>query len=286
MCRSLASRLLLTFCLLPSALTFAQTASTYTPTLTFGAASIKEGKIENNGIIVRADNPPHAGTLRLQNNSPLNLILMAYDVDYNYITGIPDVLARKFYNVDATSDPETNDKLAKLSNDDAKLEKRHMIQALLADRFKLKVHFETTQVAVFNMVVAKNGPKFQPAQPKPIDPADVNNPAKTTPPVLYQRGSSMSFFEFHCEGCGMTQFARSMGGQFGKKVIDKTGLTGTYGFVVKYHGRFDEDNPEPADPSAPPLDTALQDQLGLKVEPGKGEVQALVVDHMELPSEN
>jgi uncharacterized protein (TIGR03435 family) len=69
-------------------------------------------------------------------------------------------------------------------------------------------------------------------------------------------------------------------------VFDKTGLTGKYDFVLKYKGRWDRDRPaDDLDPT-PPLDRALQDQLGLKVEPAKGPIKVLVIDHIEKPTEN
>jgi uncharacterized protein (TIGR03435 family) len=73
---------------------------------------------------------------------------------------------------------------------------------------------------------------------------------------------------------------------FGRPVIDKTGLTAKYDFVVKYQGRWDRDRPaDDLDPT-PPLDRALQEQLGLKVEPAKGPIKVLVIDHIEKPSAN
>lgn len=74
--------------------------------------------------------------------------------------------------------------------------------------------------------------------------------------------------------------------QFGRPVIDKTGLTSKYDFVLKYKNRWDSDRaPDDPDPR-PPLDRALREQLGLKVEPAKGPVKILVIDHVEKPSEN
>jgi uncharacterized protein (TIGR03435 family) len=69
-------------------------------------------------------------------------------------------------------------------------------------------------------------------------------------------------------------------------VVDKTELTGKYDFVVKYKDRWDRDRrADDMDPT-PPLDRALQDELGLKLEPAKGPVKVLVIDHVEKPSEN
>ena len=74
--------------------------------------------------------------------------------------------------------------------------------------------------------------------------------------------------------------------KFGRPVIDKTGLTDKYDFVMKYKGRWDRDrNADDLDPT-PPMDRALQEELGLKVEAAKGLSKVLVIDHIEKPSEN
>jgi uncharacterized protein (TIGR03435 family) len=80
--------------------------------------------------------------------------------------------------------------------------------------------------------------------------------------------------------------AKILTAQFGRPVIDKTGLTGKYDFVLKYRGRWDRDrNADDSDPT-PPMDRALQEELGLKVEAAKGPSKVLVIDHLEKPSEN
>ena len=72
--------------------------------------------------------------------------------------------------------------------------------------------------------------------------------------------------------------------QMGQPVIDKTGLTGTYDFILQYRGRGPEASDDPT--AWPPLLTAVTDQLGLKMQPTKGERQFLIIDHMEPPSAN
>jgi uncharacterized protein (TIGR03435 family) len=73
---------------------------------------------------------------------------------------------------------------------------------------------------------------------------------------------------------------------FGRPVNYKTGLTGKYDFLLKYKGRWDQDRPaDDLDPT-PPMDRALQEELGLKVEGTKGPVKVLVIDHIEKPSDN
>jgi uncharacterized protein (TIGR03435 family) len=84
----------------------------------------------------------------------------------------------------------------------------------------------------------------------------------------------------------MGQLAETLAGQFGRPVIDRTGLTDNYDFVLKYKGRWDRDRNADDDDPTPPMDRALPEELGLKVEAGKGSVRVLVIDHVDKPSEN
>jgi len=82
------------------------------------------------------------------------------------------------------------------------------------------------------------------------------------------------------------KLAGMLSAMFGRPVTDKTGLTGKYDFVMQYKDRWDSDRKDNDTDPTPPLDHALQDELGLKVEAAKGPVKVLVIDHIEKPSEN
>ena len=84
----------------------------------------------------------------------------------------------------------------------------------------------------------------------------------------------------------MADLTRMLTGQFGRPVIDKTGLTDKYDFVIKYKGRWDQDRPANDLDPTPPMDRALQEQLGLKVEAAKAPVKMLIIDHIDKPSQN
>jgi uncharacterized protein (TIGR03435 family) len=104
-------------------------------------------------------------------------------------------------------------------------------------------------------------------------------------PALYQKNDGQGF-DFIAHGCSMGQLVEMLTAQFGRPVSDKTGLTGTYDFVLKYKGRWDRDRKaDDLDPT-PPMDQALQQELGLKVDTARGPVRILVIDHIEKPSEN
>jgi uncharacterized protein (TIGR03435 family) len=96
----------------------------------------------------------------------------------------------------------------------------------------------------------------------------------------------MRGFEYIAHGATSADIAKMLTGQFGHPVTDKTGLTGKYDFDLKtYQTRASDRKDEETNPW-PPLETAIQDQLGLKLVTSHGPVQALVIDHIEMPTEN
>ena len=104
-------------------------------------------------------------------------------------------------------------------------------------------------------------------------------------PALRQKNDGQGY-DFIAHGCSMGQLVGMLTAQFGRPVIDKTGLTGKYDFVLKYNRNRERDRPaDDLDPT-PPMDRALQEELGLKLEAAKGPVKVLVIDHIEKPSEN
>src|ERR1700728_3938017 len=138
--------------------------TSYIPTLTFDVYSIRECKPgpQSNGF----NNPLHSGNLTGKCDWASQLIGWAYGLDYRLtVVGGPDwVLATQSnevrFDLEGKSDIATNDKLAKLTDDEAMLEKQHMLQALLADRFKLKVHMETREQPAFALTITKHGYKL------------------------------------------------------------------------------------------------------------------------------
>ncbi len=162
-----------------------------------------------------------------------------------------------------------------------------MLQALLEDRFQLKVHRDTREVPLYALTLAKSGLKLQPSDGGNCTPRD---PAQTTlpPPApgqkpwcgLLRRAVTSHAIRIDLLGASMTQFSQGLGGD--RPVIDRTGIKDRFDFHVEFA-------PESADPSddlaAPSIFFALG-QLGLKLEAAKGPREFLVIDHVEKPSEN
>ena len=153
-----------------------------------------------------------------------------------------------------------------------------MLQSLLAERFKLAVHREVKELPIFNLAAAKGGLKIRPIVDGNCLPA---NPQVHVPPSPKNcGGSSWGRTLMHVAGSTMPDIAQMLSTIVGRTVVDKTGAAGLYRVDLEF-----------ADETAPPSDvpslyTALQEQLGLKLDSAKGPVEVLVIDHAEKPSEN
>jgi uncharacterized protein (TIGR03435 family) len=258
----------------------------YTPTLTFDVTSIREIQpdADNPSWTIGLISPPHSCQFHARAHAVKVLIQLAYGFAPFEISGAPDWIATSLYNVDAKCDHSVDDQLAKLTDDQAKLEKEHMLQALLADRFHLKAHWEARQTSVYALVVAnpnqKSGAKLQPTKIETPDP-DIPNapPPETRGPDIQNRTDA--------HGHVMTVrylTTKGMAGLFGAmlqgNVVDKTGLPGRYDFTLQY--TYQSSDPD----SYPTLTTAIQEQLGLKLQSTHGSVDVLVIDHIDRPTDN
>jgi uncharacterized protein (TIGR03435 family) len=135
-------------------------------------------------------------------------------------------------------------------------------------------------------VVAKGGPKLGAQGSIPPLAEEKKKFGDHPAPALDQLGCDQHGCIYIAHGCSIRWLVDALTGQFGRPVFDKTGLTAKYDFVLKYKGQWDRDRPaDDLDPT-PPMDQALQQQLGLKVEPARGPLKMLVIDHVEKPSEN
>ena len=211
------------------------------------------------------------------------LIREAYGVEDDQISGAPNWLNSERYDIEAKADKSVADELQKLSFDQRLVEYRRMLQALLADRFQLTLHRETKELPVYALIIAKKGPKLQETHPGDNDPTG----------MTFGRGLLKG------EGVPIALLVRHLSQQrLGRPVLDKSGLTGKYDFTLQwtpeenrapmFKGTRDggQGPDSPPDSSGPSIFTAIQEQLGLRLESQKGPVEVLVIDHVERPSEN
>ncbi len=200
------------------------------------------------------------------------LIFAAYSIQTDsQISGLPGWAATTPFDVEAKMDADTAASLAKLPLDEQQTQRWLMLQALLADRFGLKVHHETRELRVYKLVVSKGGSKMHEIR------------------AGQKAGVSMGRGQFTGRGITIGSLVGFLSGTLGQPVVDKTDLTGNYDAKLRW---TPDDAAEPSQTSGAPLDSgpslfsALQEQLGLKLEPAKEPVDTIVVDHLERPSEN
>ncbi|WP_256369658.1 TIGR03435 family protein [Granulicella sp. L56] len=160
------------------------------------------------------------------------------------------------------------------------LEQRHqMLQALLADRFKLVVHHELKEFPAYALVVAKSGPKLHAATLEQTTPdGDIKG---ITGLVTQSQRGLLAVQGFSMEGLASLL---SGYGDVGRKVVDKTGLKGRYDFTLRWAPN--DRAITASDASGPSIFTAIQEDLGLKLEPSRTMLDTIVVDHAEKPTEN
>jgi uncharacterized protein (TIGR03435 family) len=165
---------------------------------------------------------------------------------------------------------------------DPKLQR--MLQNLLADRFNLTLNRETREVPVYALTVAKGGPKLQHPEDVPCTPINPRNPG--APRKEGEKPKCMMQFRL-----SMADFPAALRLLLDRPVIDKTGITGIFEFRLVWAfdptaGPAGGPGIGPLDPSGPSIFTALQEQLGLKLESSKGPVEVLVIDSVSKPTQN
>jgi uncharacterized protein (TIGR03435 family) len=184
-----------------------------------------------------------------------------------------------------------------------------MLRALLERRFQLKAHIETEQVPAFALTVAKGGLKIKPMEPGGCDPMPVPTPGvpnlirprtfadvrRGEKPNCVFNGSQNGPNTVFVAGGSTLGTLSLLGGYLGAQVLDKTGVTDKFNFVLEFTidentpGRLSrpQDNAESSDiPRAATIFTALEEQLGLRLEPAKAPREFLVIDHVERVSPN
>jgi len=237
----------------------------------FEVASIRPNK---SGELLMLFQPQEGGRFTAKNCSLALLMQYAYEIWTYQIADAPGWVRSDKYDVAAKAaegDPQAS-------------EVRVMLRQLLEDRFQLKYHWETREAPVYFLAVSKAG-KLKESAPGDCPPKNVDGPRAGSPNDAPCGGLRNS--PGHTKGIKLTagDLAASLSFLLGKTVVDKTGLTGKYDVELEW-------TPERvqmagATENGPPgIFTAMQEQLGLKLESGKGPVKMMVVDRVERPGEN
>jgi uncharacterized protein (TIGR03435 family) len=200
------------------------------------------------------------------------------------VSGGPEWARNQRFDIQAKMSEAEMAEMQNLTAAEATARRKTMLQALLAERFKLKVHSETRQAPVFELVIARGGPKLKDAATDanpPLGKAEDGKPLKgfnqATGSTLVAQGESTK---------ALADFLSLPVSGLERPVIDKTGLNGAYDFTLNWVPHFDRILPGGGSASPEEADLlfeALQ-QIGLKLQPATGSVDTIVIDHVERPT--
>jgi uncharacterized protein (TIGR03435 family) len=283
-----ASRDLVVFALMTTTIVAVQLRAQSPASVQFDVVSIKrvDELRQGGGMRTLPD-----GTVMMMNQPLWTLVSAASPVPVRDVVGMPDWMTRERYDV--TAKPPAGLTREQLT---------HMFQpmwaAMFAERMKLVAHIEQRERDAYTLVVARSdgrlGPDLKPSTldctPRPI--GEQPSPAPQTPPTLAERqnrcGGSMSAGLIVSGGITMNRFVLSLRGLAGGEVEDRTGLQGTYALTLRFStGRQTGGTADAsATDEAPDFFTAVQEQLGLKLQHEKKMTPVFVIDHIERPSEN
>lgn len=260
----------------------------------FDVASVKANTSGAGMIMI---GPPTGGRFRATNATLKILVGIAWKMQNYAISGGPGWIDSDHYDVEAKAAG------GNLTFD----EMRPMLQALLEERFQLKVHTEKKDVPVYALLPGKNGLKLPAAKEGGCVKFDPENGPPPPPPGRGPGGlppgpppcGGMMIGPFQMQGgsISIAQFIGGLSNLLGRPVIDKTGFTGTFDLHLEYSpeglamGRGGMPMPPPPpgaapDDSKPTIFTAVQEQLGLRLESQKAPGDTLVIDHAEKATEN
>jgi uncharacterized protein (TIGR03435 family) len=249
----------------------------------FEVASIRENTSASDNASVRAQ---PGGRVSVTNNSLRNIIRNAYNVQNYQIIGGPAWINTVRWDI-----------TAKAPDDAPPQQLLLMLRTLLTDRFKLVIRNETPEMPIYALIVARaDGRLGTQLRPSNVDcaalfaaakargeaPAPTTN-GRPTCGTRTTRGSMMT------TGVAMADFARNLGPFTGRPVVDKTGLTGVYDLDLTWTPEEARPGPDGTSTPRPPssdsgsLYTAVQEQLGLKLDAQRGPVDVLVIESVERP---
>ena len=211
---------------------------------------------------------PLDGNVVAKNISVLALVHWAYEIPETRIVGGPGWTGSDHFNIEAKSDQATDQEMSKLTGDMGRHQKELMVQALLADRFRLIAHIETRELPIYKLVVAKKGALIGAVQ---------------------QSGNTVSASRGRIEvqaSDSLAVLAEELSKVTGRDVIDQTGIIGRYNLKLQWAPDDLNTKATSEGSSGPSIFTALQEQLGLQLVSARGPVRILVIDNVARPSPN
>ncbi|WP_263410238.1 TIGR03435 family protein [Terriglobus tenax] len=265
----------------------AQQTATVPLSPSYEVASIKPSNATDNRAMLMF----REGRLQMKNFPLIGLISFAYDIKSDtLLTSVPEWVKSERYDVEAKEEEAEAKEVAKLPQEERTKISRLMAQKLLTERLHLKLVPEPKELPVYLLVVAKSGAKLQPAKP----PVEGQEPAAGPGGPRMRRGIMMSgpgdFSGMDATVELLANVVSHVPETSDRLVIDKTGLTGHYDFHLKWTpemaGSAARGNDGATAEAGPSLFTALEEQLGLRLERGKETVTTYRVEAIDHPTEN
>ncbi len=240
---------------------------------TFDVASVREAKDTGGGSVGM-----HNGRY-LAKNWPLHtLISSAYGVRPNLVSGLPGWAEATHYDIEAKVDEAEAAAMQKMSPQESAITQQKLLRALLEERFHLQVRVIEKELPEYDLVIAKGGLKMKEADAKGDYSTGLQGPKGPLGAGAMRVGSGTMM----CQACPFSNFFVNIERQFDRTVVDKTGITGKYDFEL----HWTPDSMLGPESQWPGLFTALEEQLGLKINSTKGMTPTLVVDRIERPTQN
>ena len=249
---------------------------------TFDVVSIKRNV--STVVTQRSVGEQPGGVFMLSAMAIAPVIRTAYPADISEMIGAPDWVLSEVYDLTAKANREV-----------PREQMQPMLQAMLAERFKLAVHYEMQERPVYSLVLARADGRLGPSIKRSELDCDAiqaarragsKEPVPSTSNGAPACGMSMrgtTGMEVMLGGRPLSTLASSFGTGPGRVVIDKTGLKGNYDVTLRY---MPQPTPNPPPDEPPSLFTALEEQLGLKLQADRAPLRVLVIDHIEKPTEN
>lgn len=246
-----------------------QTPELAAPSITFDVVSVKPNKSETGGFLISS--PRDGDNITITNMSPHMLVGMAFDFP----------LHDEIYGLPGWTDRETYDLVAKVSDKDLAafhellpMQRNPLLQQVLVKRFHLQYHFDTKILPAYALVIGKNGTKL-------IAAADTASGSRGAAPSAGRMHTRHG--EIVGDALSMPELAQVLSQQIGRPIADQTGLKGNYNFKLNWTPEMSPNSSTAPAADSPSLFTALQEQLGLRLEAAKVPVRVLVVDHIDRP---
>jgi uncharacterized protein (TIGR03435 family) len=266
------------------------------PLPTFEVASVKkhpENEQKQEGIMMGG---PDVSQFRTSNVTMKTLIATAYGVKEFQIAGGPGWINSERWDIDAKVEDSVAEQLQKLPRQQEQAQKALMLRSLLLDRFALRVTRGAKEGTVLALAVAKGGPKLKEVPPPdplatteltpgPLVPGQVFTP----PPgqaLMMRSKPGAADYTMAANAVPIAALVNQLSMQLDRHVVDQTGLKGTYQYTLQFGGMPPPGAEAESDNNTASIFTALQEQLGLKLESTKGQIDTITIDRIEEPTPN